>query len=114
MFITSLYGLERMMYNSKQELLKINFSGRVPLVIDDDEINLAEYTINEGNLFDLCNSILWDINKNYETVGLIKRKSKLFSFLYKKPKAKPVEEKQTQPTDNNGGKKKKNQHLEEY
>ena len=103
MFITSLYGLERMMYNSKQELLKINFSGRVPLVIDDDEINLAEYTINEGNLFDLCNSILWDINKDYETVGLIKRKSKLFSFLYKKPKAKPVEEKQTQPTDNNGG-----------
>ena len=88
MFITSFYGLEKMMYNVKQELLKINFSGRVPLIIDDDEINLSEYTINEGSLFDLCNSILWDINKEYTTQGLIKRKSKLFSFLYKKPKDK--------------------------
>ncbi len=86
MFITSLYGLEKMLYNNKQELLKINFTGRVPLIIDDDEINLANYNINEGSLYDLCNSILWDINKEYTTEGLIKKKTRLFSFLYKKPK----------------------------
>jgi hypothetical protein len=93
LFISSLYGLERMMYNAKQELLKINFSGKVPLVIDDEEIKLSEFNVDEGSLFDLCNSILWDINREYATEGLIKRKSKLFSFLYKKPKAKPVEDK---------------------
>ena len=72
MFISSLYGLEKMMYNSKQELLKINFSGRVPLIICDSEINLSQYNIIEGSLYDLCNSILWDINKEYTTEGLKK------------------------------------------
>ena len=85
-----------MMYNAKQELLKINFSGKVPLIIDDDEINISSYNINEGSLYKLCNSILWDINKEYSEEGLIKRKSKLFSFLYKKPKAKTTAEASTQ------------------
>ena len=98
MFITSFYGFERMMYNAKQELLKINFSGRVPLIIDDDEINLSSYNINEGNLYKLCNSILWNINNNYKEEGLIKRKSKLFSFLYKKPKAKQPDVTQSNQT----------------
>ena len=92
MFITSFYGLEKMMYNAKQELLKINFSGRVPLVIDDDEISLNAYNINEGSLYDLCNSVLWNINKAYTLGGIIKKKSKLLSFLYKKPKANNMEE----------------------
>lgn len=110
MFITSLYGFERMLYNAKQELLKINFSGRVPLVIDDDEINLAEYTVNEGSLYDLCNSILWDINKEYDVEGILKRKSKLFSFLFKKPKQKaetptPEAAQATQPAQENGEQK---------
>ncbi len=100
MFISSLYGLEKMLYNSKQELLKINFSGRVPLIIVDDEINLVDYNINEGNLYDLCNSILWNINKEYTTEGLIKKKSRFFSFLYKKPKKAKLEE----PKENNNEK----------
>ena len=86
MFICSLYGLEKMMYNQKQELLKINFSGRVPLVIDDADINLTQYNVLEGSLYDLCNTLLWNINRQYKVSGLIKRKSGLFSFLYKKPK----------------------------
>ena len=110
LFITSLYGLERMVYNVKQELLKINFSGKVPLLIDDDEISLNNYNIKEGNLYDLCNSILWNINKEYLTEGLIKKKSKLFSFLYKKKAKtedisnvnKQSEEVVEQNIDNNG------------
>jgi hypothetical protein len=66
--------------------LKINFSGRVPLIIDDASISVTKYNILEGSLFDLCNSLLWNINNQYKNSGLIKKKSGLFSFLYKKPK----------------------------
>lgn len=86
MFITSLYGLQVDLYNQKQELCKVNFSGKVPLVIDDEVINLAQFTVSEGSLYDLANSIYQNINNDYKITGLIKRKSSLFSFLYKKPK----------------------------
>ncbi len=86
MFITSLYGLQVDLYNQKQELCKVNFSGRVPLIIDDEVINLAQFTVSEGSLYDLANSIYQNINNDYKITGLIKRKSSFFSFLYKKPK----------------------------
>ena len=86
MFITSLYGLQVDLYNQKQELCKVNFSGKVPLIIDDEVINLAQFTVSEGSLYDLANSIYQNINNDYKITGLIKRKSSLLSFLYKKPK----------------------------
>ena len=86
MFITSLYGLQVNLYNQKQELCKVNFSGKVPLIIDDEVINLAQFTVSEGSLYDLANSIYQNINNDYKITGLIKRKSSLLSFLYKKPK----------------------------
>ena len=60
--------------------------------------------------FHLCNYILWNINKEYITEGLIKKKSKLFSFLYKKkPKKEEIsnaniasEENVEQNVENNG------------
>ena len=87
LFITSFYGVEKELYNSKQELCKINFSGRSPLIIDDKEVNKASYSIGEGSLFELSNSILWNIEKKYKNHGLIRKKSSLLSFLYKKPKS---------------------------
>ena len=86
LFISSLYGLEKLMYNSKQELLKINFYGKVPLVIDDSQISLSTHNIVEGSLFDLANSIFTNINNQYKVPGLIKKKSSLLSIFYKKPK----------------------------
>ena len=86
LFITSLYGIEKEMYNVKQELLKINFSGRSPLVIYDTNINLSTHSISEGTLYDLGNSIFGLINPEYKVSGIIKKKPMLFSFLYKKPK----------------------------
>lgn len=85
-FLSSLYGLEKEMYNAKAEICKINFYSKVPVVIQDEGINLTEYTLNEGNLNDLMNTILFNINNNYDNMGLLKKKSKLFSIFYKKPK----------------------------
>ena len=93
LFITSLYGIEKEMYNQKQELLKINFSGRCPLVIDVDGINLSTYSVNEGTLYDLAVSIFGLTNPEYKEVGLLKKKSSLLSFLYKKPKEVKKDEK---------------------
>ena len=93
LFITSLYGIEKEMYNKKQELLKINFSGRCPLLIDVDGINGSSYTVTEGTLYDLANSIYGQTNPEYKIGGLIKKKPALFSFLYKKPKEVKKDEK---------------------
>ena len=86
LFISSLYGIETQMYNSKQELVKINFSGRAPVLVDDNDINASSHTLVEGSLFDLCNSILSNINPEYKVPGLLRKKAGIFSIFYKKPK----------------------------
>ncbi len=86
LFVSSLYGFARDMYNVKKELLSISYYGKVPVMISDKTISLADYTIDTGNLHDLCDTILRNINPEYPETGLFKKKSTLFSFLYKKPK----------------------------
>ena len=78
---------EKDMYNEKHELCHINFSGKVPVVISDEGIVSTNYNIMEGGtLHDLADTILKNINSDYKEDGLLKKKSTLFSFLYKKPK----------------------------
>lgn len=84
--VSSLYGIQKEMYNKRSELCRINFSSKVPLILEITDLDLTEYTINDGNLYDLSNTLLFLINNNYENKGFLRKKSKLFSFLYKKPK----------------------------
>lgn len=84
LYISSLYGLEREMYNSKAELLKINFYSKVPLIIADKSINLSNYSVSEGNLFDLGNTLLFTIDNKYASSGILRKKSKLLSIFFKK------------------------------
>ena len=62
LFISSLYGIEKEMYNSKHEVGKVNFSVRVPLVVDDYYFNKTSYTLNEGTVYDLANTIYKNIH----------------------------------------------------
>ncbi len=94
LFITSLYGIEKMMYNAKSELIKINFSGRSPLIIDDNNIGLTTHTVLEGTLYDLSNTIYSNINPEYKVPGIIKKKSSLLSIFYKKPKEEKKKDEQ--------------------
>ncbi len=84
--ISSLYGFQRDMYNDKHELCSINFSGKVPVILVDDSIVSTNYTLDTGKLHDMCDMILHNINPDYKDSGLLKKKSALLSFLYKKPK----------------------------
>ena len=86
LIISSFYGIETDLYNAKQELCKVDFSGRVPLIIDDKSISLSQFSILEGSLFDLSNTIMYNINKDYKNTGLLKKKSSLLSIFYKKSK----------------------------
>ncbi len=88
LFITSFYGMSTEMYNAKQELCVIDFYGKVPLIIYDEDLKLSEYSIDDGPLYELGNTLLWNINHSYDDMGLVKKKLKLFSFLSKKPKKK--------------------------
>ena len=83
LFISSLYGLEKEMYNSRHEICKVNFSGRFPLIVADKAINKGGYSLSEGNVFDLANSIYKNINPNYKIEGIIKRKKGLLSIFKK-------------------------------
>ncbi|MGM9877300.1 MAG: hypothetical protein ACI33S_01500 [Bacilli bacterium] len=93
LFISSLYGMEKEMYNAKAELCRISFYSKVPLIVFSEEIDLTTYSLNEGNMFDLANTLIFCCNKEYKNMGLLKKKSKLFSFLYKKPKNTTLKEK---------------------
>lgn len=84
--ISSFYGIEKELYNAKHALCKINFSIRVPLVVDDYSYIKSQYSISEGSVHDLQNTLLKNINIAYKENGLIKKKSSLLSIFYKKPK----------------------------
>lgn len=92
-FISSLYGFEREMYNAKGELLKINFYSKVPLIFYDKDIDLNNYSISEGSLFDLSNTLIWNCNRLYKNSGIIKKKSSLLSIFRKKLKEVKKDEK---------------------
>ena len=92
-FISSLYGFEREMYNAKGELLKINFYSKVPLIFYDEDIDLNNYSISEGSLFDLSNTLIWNCNRLYKNSGIIKKKSSLLSIFHKKLKEVKKDEK---------------------
>ncbi len=91
LFVSSLYGMSRDMYNKKAELCKVNLYSKVPFIMANTEFSSAEYSLLEGNLFDIANTILFSINNTYPNSGLLKKKSKLFSLFQKK--SKPVPEK---------------------
>lgn len=84
LFISSFYGIEKEMYNKKQELCKINFSVRVPLIVDDNQYKKSSYNLSEGSLYDLSNTIFKNINNKFKGNSLIKKKSSLLSIFYKK------------------------------
>lgn len=86
LFITSLYGMEKDVLNSRHEVCKVNFSARVPVVIVDKLLSKVNYTFIESTLYDLSNTIFWNLNKSFKNSGIIKKKSSLMSIFYKKPK----------------------------
>ena len=83
LFISSLYGLERQMYNVKHEICKINFSTRVPVVVADASITKKNYIITEGNVYDLANSVYKNINSQYKIEGIVQKKKGLLSIFKK-------------------------------
>ncbi len=58
MYITSGYGINEALYNSKEELVNINFSKKVPFVIVDNEISKDNYSLLGGCLSDLSTTII--------------------------------------------------------
>ncbi len=85
-FLSSLYGIEKEMYNNKNELCKVNFSVRVPVVVYDKGLPGGSYSLNEGTTYDLFNAIIHNINPVFENSGIIKKKSGIMSIFFKKSK----------------------------
>lgn len=81
--ISSLYGMEKELYNEKHILCKVNFSVRVPVVIVDSYINKKNYVFREGNVFDLSNTLLYNINAMHKDSGVVKKKSALSKMFFK-------------------------------
>lgn len=58
LYITSSYGINKALYNEKEELVNINFSKKVPFVIVDNEMSKDNYLLQNGSLSDLSITIL--------------------------------------------------------
>ena len=84
LFISSLYGIEKEMYNQKNTLCKIDFSVRVPCIFVDGKCTKAACSFAEGNVYDLAKTIYTNINPEKGPGGLVKKKSSLLSIFYKK------------------------------
>ena len=82
LFISSLYGMEKELYNSKHALCRVNFSVRVPVLIVDNHLNKSNYVLKEGSVYDLSNTILFNINSSYKNSGLVKKKSALSKLFH--------------------------------
>lgn len=83
LFVSSLYGIDKQMYNSRHELCKVNFSSRVPVLVADPAIDKSKYILSEGSLYDLGNAIYKNINGSFKLEGIIKKKGGLFSMFNK-------------------------------
>jgi bisphosphoglycerate-independent phosphoglycerate mutase (AlkP superfamily) len=84
LFISSLYGIQKELYNSKLILCNVNFSKRVPVVFFDSTIKKADYTLEEGTTYDLANAIIHNINPAFKNSGLLKKKSAISKMFGKK------------------------------
>jgi len=84
LFISSFYGIEKELYNNKQELCKINFSKRVPLIVVDNLFSKKTDMLIEGNLYDLSISIFSNICGKFKNNGIIRKKPSLLSIFNKK------------------------------
>ena len=89
LFISSLYGMTVDMYNKKAELCKINLYSKVPFIMANTDFSSLEYSLQDGNLFDVANTILFTVNNTFPNSGLLKKKSKLFSLFQKKKAPAP-------------------------
>jgi 2,3-bisphosphoglycerate-independent phosphoglycerate mutase len=62
MYITSSYGINEALYNSREELVNVNFSKKVPFVIIDNDISKDIYSLQNGCLSDLSTTIIDQLN----------------------------------------------------
>lgn len=58
LYISSCYGINEVLYNHKEELVNVNFSKKVPFIVVDNQLPIASYSLNSGNLSDLGVTIL--------------------------------------------------------
>ena len=58
LYLSSAYGINKALYNHKEELVNINFSKKVPFVIVDNDISRDLYELQSGNISDLSTTIL--------------------------------------------------------
>ena len=57
-YITSSYGINEALYNSKEELVNVNFSQKVPFIVVDNEMSKLVYSLTNGGISDLSTTIL--------------------------------------------------------
>lgn len=89
LFISSLYGIKKKMFDAYGNEIYLNLSTQVPLVIIDDTLNKMKKKLSIypfGGTYDLSKTIYKNINNTYQIDSLIREKQSLFSILFKKKK----------------------------
>lgn len=80
--ISSIFGMNKTMLNSKGEICNISYL-KVPIIYIDNFITKKDYLINDGNISDLFKVCYKSINKDYPGVSLITKKNILYRMIFK-------------------------------
>lgn len=80
--ISSLYGMNRVLPNSKGEICNV-ISSKVPVVYIDNFVTKKNYLITEGNVKDLFKTCYKAIRKEYSGESLVVRKNFLYRMIFK-------------------------------
>lgn len=89
LFISSLYGIKRKMFDAYGNEIFLNLSSHVPLVIIDANLNKMKKKLSIypfGGTHDLSKTIYKNINNTYPIDSLIREKQSIFSLIFKKKK----------------------------
>ena len=80
--ISSLYGMNKSVLNSKGEICHIYYDN-VPIIFIDNFITKKNYLINNGSINDLFKLCYKMINKSYPANTLICKKNLLYRIVFK-------------------------------
>lgn len=83
LIVSSLYGINKIMKNQKGEICNIVFDGKVPFIYVDDFITRKNYLIEKGDISNIMDVCLKNLNKKYKGHSIIAKKNALYRLLFK-------------------------------
>lgn len=82
LIISSLYGINKLLTNSKEEICNINFNSKVPFIYINNLITRKHYLIEPGNVNDILKACYKSISNDYQKTSIVAKKNFLYRLFF--------------------------------